>query len=148
MLSHRLLLITLSMLVILFVLSAFSPCCPQIHPDTHGCEYDYHIHHQLEMKAREVAEINLYEVSPRTFGGITGFEIATDHFQWHEPTVIYYSHGLPDKDDIPAHSPKGHPLFQPDGIYNNDQVMQAHYREFLKNGNTMRKYIMTLIARQ
>lgn len=116
---------------------------PQIHPDTHGCEYDYHVHHGLEMAARVAAKVNLYEVSPRTFSGITGFEIAIDHFQWHEPTVIYYSDGFPEKDDLPAHSEKGHPLFMPDGIRESEKAMQAHYREFLKNGNNMRKYIMT-----
>lgn len=115
---------------------------PQIHPDTHDVEYDYFIHHQLEIAAREAAKINLYEVSPLTFGGITSFEIASDHFRWEEPMVIYYSDGNPDTDAIPAHSPKGHPLFTPQGIDDNETAMRAHYREFVKNANNMRKYLM------
>ena len=115
---------------------------PQIHPDTHGREYDYAIDHELEMRARAIAKINLYEVSPHSFGGITSLEIAADQFRWLEPMVIYFSDGNPDDDSIPAHSDKGHPLFVPNGIEDSEAAMQAHYREFIKNGNNMRKYVM------
>lgn len=115
---------------------------PQVHPDTHGVEYDYDIHHPLEIAAREAAKINMYEVSPLTFGGVTSFEIAADHFRYEEPTVIYYSDGNSKNDTIPAHSPKGHPLFTPMGIRANKDAMNAHYREFVKNGNNMRKYLI------
>lgn len=116
---------------------------PQIHPDTHGSEYDYAIHNPLEQRARAVAHINLYEVSPRTFGGITSLEIAADHFRWQEPMVIYYSDGDPSGDNIPAHSRRGHPLFVPTGITQNRDIMRAHYQEFIKNANNMRKYLMS-----
>ena len=116
---------------------------PQIHPDTHGREYDYHVHHRLEMAARVASGISLYEVSPRTFGGITSLEIAADQFRWREPMVIYFSDGNPDKDEIPAHSESGYPLFTPDGIRDNEEAMRAHYREFVKNGNNMRRYLMS-----
>jgi len=116
---------------------------PQIHPDTHGAEYDYAIHHVIEVAAREAAKINLYEVSPYTFGGISSFEIAVDCFRWKEPMVIYYSDGDPENDVIPAHSDKGHPLFVPRGIDTEHTVaIDAHYQEFRKNGNNMRKYLM------
>lgn len=115
---------------------------PQIHPDTHGVEYDYATHHPLEVAARKVAKINLYEVSPRTFGGITSFEIAADHFRWREPTVLYYSDGDAERDTIPAHSRKGHPIFVPDGMTESESALRAHYREFKKNANNMRKYLM------
>lgn len=114
---------------------------PQIHPDTHGVEYDYAIHHPLEMAARLAAGINLYEVSPRTFGGITSFEIAADEFRYNEPTIIYFSDGDADKDNIPVHSSKGYPLFVPLGLDDNEEARKAHYREFIKNGNNMRKYL-------
>lgn len=116
---------------------------PQIHPDTHGREYEYQTDHQLEMAARAVAKINLYEVSPRTLGGITSLEIAADKFRWREPMVIYFSDGDPARDDIPEHSENGHPLFVPHGIRDSEQAMRAHYREFIKNGNNMRKYVMS-----
>jgi hypothetical protein len=116
---------------------------PQIHPDTHGREYDYASDHKLEIAARTAAQINLYEVSPRTFGGITSLEIASDKFRWHEPMVIYFSDGDPTADQIPAHSEQGHPLFVPDGIDSSEAAVRAHYREFIKNGNNMRKYLMS-----
>lgn len=115
---------------------------PQIHPDTHGEEYSYRKHHPLEVAARAAAGINLYEVSPRTFGGITSFEIASDHFREHEPMVIYFSDGNQNQDIIPSHSPKGHPLFVPFGIEHSPAAIEAHYKEFIKNGNNMRKYLM------
>lgn len=116
---------------------------PQIHPDTHGTEYNYPVHSKIEIAARKAASINLYEVSPLTFGGITSFEIAADHFRFHEPMVIYYSDGHDGEDVIPAHSPKGHPLFTPIGIISSEEAMRAHYKEFIKNGNNVRKYLMT-----
>jgi len=115
---------------------------PQIHPDTHGREYDYDTDHKLEMAARDAAKINLYELSPRSFGGITCFEIATDHFRWREPMVIYFSDGNAGEDTLPAHSERGHPLFVPDGIRDNPKAMTAHYREFVKSANSLRKYLM------
>lgn len=115
---------------------------PQVHPDTHGEEYDYLRHHPMEMAAREHAKVNLYEVSPRTFGGITSFEIAIDQFHPSAPTVIYFSDGRTGQDKIPAHSAKGHPMFVPDGLMSNENAMRAHYREFIKNANHMRKYLV------
>lgn len=116
---------------------------PQIHPDTHVTEYDFAIHQPLELAARQAAKINLYEVSPRSFGGITSLEIAADHFRQHEPTVIYFSDGDPDQDTLPAHSRDGHPLFVPEGLKQSEQARRAHYREFIKNANNLRKYLMT-----
>lgn len=116
---------------------------PQIHPETHQEEYSYRKHHVLEIAARQAAGINLYEVSPRTFGGITSFEIVTDHFRNKEPMVIYFSDGNKNQDGIPAHSERGHPLFIPYGIEYNQQAKDAHYKEFIKNGNNMRKYLMS-----
>ncbi len=114
---------------------------PQIHPDTHSCEYDYTIHNGLEKAARHVAKINLYEVSPRTFGGITSLELASDHFRWLEPIIIYFSDGESEHDGIPHHSKEGYPLFAPYGL--NTDVMSAHYREMVKNANNMRKYLIS-----
>lgn len=115
---------------------------PQIHPDTHGVEYDYTVHHPLEVAARNAAKINLYEISPRTFGGISSLEIAADQFRWREPVIIYFSDGVAETDSIPAHSLRGYPLFVPDGLMHSAAAKQAHYREFIKNGNNMRRYLM------
>jgi hypothetical protein len=115
---------------------------PQIHPDTHGEEYDFAKHSKLEIAAREAATLNLYEISPRTFGGISSLEIAADHFRWQEPMVLYYSDGNKLEDRIPDHTPRGHPLFVPYGIHKNDAASKAHYREMVKNANNMRKYLM------
>ena len=115
---------------------------PQIHPDTHGVEYDYERHHPVELAARQAAGVNLYEVSPRSFGGITSLEIAADHFRQHEPMVIYFSDGDADADQLPVHNAQGYPLFAPTGIDRDPEARQAHYREFIKNGNNLRKYLV------
>jgi hypothetical protein len=115
---------------------------PQIHPDTHDEEYNYAKHSRLEIAAREAATLNLYEISPRTFGGISSLEIAADHFRWHEPMVLYYSDGNKLEDRIPDHSDKGYPLFVPYGIHKNETASKAHYKEMMKNADNMRKYLM------
>ncbi|MCU0514593.1 MAG: hypothetical protein MUE40_18730 [Anaerolineae bacterium] len=116
---------------------------PQIHPDTHGYEYDYGVHHPLEMAARQAAKVNLYEISPCTFGGITSLEIAIDHIRRREPTVIYYSDGEAHRDQFPPHR-NGHPLFQPSGIHTSEIARAAHYKEFRKLGTNMRRYLIQL----
>jgi len=118
---------------------------PQIHPDTHGRDYDYYIHHPLEIAARRYAKINLYEVSPFTFGGVTSLELAADHFRYHEPMVIYYSDGNPDEDVIPKHSERGYPLFDPNGLDDkpSETLVNAHFKEMIKNANNMRRHLIT-----
>ncbi|MEO1288125.1 MAG: hypothetical protein AAFV93_10170 [Chloroflexota bacterium] len=117
---------------------------PQIHPDTHGEEYIYEKHSQIEIAARKAAQVNLFEISPRTFGGVTSLEIAIDHFRWHEPMVLYFSDGSTSKDAIPEHDRFGSPKFVPYGIHNNDKANWAHYLEMRKNANNMRKFLMRL----
>jgi hypothetical protein len=116
---------------------------PQIHPATHGYEYEYAVHHPLEIAARQAAKVNLYEISPFTFGGITALEIAVDHIQRHEPTVLYYSDGSSDADEFPPHR-NGNPIFTPGGIATSEIARRAHYREFRKIGTNMRRYIVQL----
>lgn len=120
---------------------------PQIHPETHGVEYNYPVHYHLEMAARKAAKLDLYEISPRTFGGITSLEVAADHFVEREPIVIYFSDGDPTQDKIPAHSSKGYPFFVPDGINESELAMKAHYKEFVKNANNMRRHMVN-VARE
>lgn len=117
---------------------------PQIHPDTHGCEYDYPLHHPLEIGARTAARVNLYEISPFTFCGITSLEIAVDHLRRREPTVIYYSDGQPDDDELPPHTKEGYPLFRPLGLDGSPEARQSHYREFRKVGRLMRRFMLDL----
>jgi len=115
---------------------------PQIHPDSHGVEYDYETHAPLEAAARKVAIINLFEVSPRTFGGVTSLEIAIEEFREEHPTIIFFSDGNHSLDIIPAHTRDGYPLFAPYGIRDNESNMRAHYNEMIKNANRMRQYLM------
>ncbi len=115
---------------------------PQIHPETHGVEYNYEEHSRLEVAAREAATINLYEVSPRTFGGVTSLEIALDHLRWHEPMVIYYSDGDASEDRIPDHDSRGYPQFCPYGLNQDEAATMAHLREMRKNANHMRRYLL------
>jgi hypothetical protein len=115
---------------------------PQVHPDTHGCEYDYEIHSQLEIAARAAAAVKLYEVSPRTFGGVTAMEIAVSQVRRDRPTLIFFSDGNNQTDIIPEHSKEGFPLFLPYGIKDSDDARKAHYQEFIKNANRMRRYLI------
>ncbi len=115
---------------------------PQIHPDTHGMEYTFEIHSPMEIAARRASSINLFEISPRTFGGVASLEIAVDEFRNNQPTVIFFSDGNNDKDMIPAHTTNGYPVFAPYGIQDNDVARKAHYREMVKNANNMRKYLL------
>lgn len=117
---------------------------PQIHPDTHGEEYIFEKHSLLEIAARKGAKINLYEISPRTFCGITALEIASDHFRYREPMVIYFSDGSTSSDRIPVHSNLGHPLFVPYGLPREETAQKAHYAEMQKNANNMRKFLMQI----
>jgi hypothetical protein len=119
---------------------------PQIHPDTHGEEYVFEKHSVLEVAARKAAKINLYEISPRTFGGISSLEIASDHFRFAEPMVLYFSDGSTNTDRIPDHSKLGHPLFVPYGLPKEDAAAKAHYMEMRKNANNMRKFLMHLAS--
>lgn len=115
---------------------------PQIHPDTHGTEYDYEIHQPMEIAARSAAVINIFEISPRTFGGGTSMEVAIDEFRRGQPTIIFFSDGNDDRDVLPAHSPDGYPLFVPYGINVNPEAQRAHYDEMIKNANRMRQYLI------
>lgn len=117
---------------------------PQIHPDTHGREYEYEVDSKLEMASRKASRINLFEISPRTFCGVTSIELAVDQFFLDHPTVLLFSDGNEQKDVIPAHSEKGHPLFVPYGIGDggNMAAMRAHYEECIKNANRMRQYLV------
>jgi len=115
---------------------------PQIHPDTHGREYEFEVDHILEMEARRQALVSLYEISPRTFGAAASLEIAMDEFVKEHATIIFFSDGKDGIDIIPEHSPAGFPLFVPFGIRDNETAKQAHYNEMVKNANRMRKYLM------
>ncbi|MEO0561023.1 MAG: hypothetical protein AAF125_02845 [Chloroflexota bacterium] len=115
---------------------------PQIHPDTHDTEYDYEIHGPMEQAARRAANINLYEISPSTFGGVSAMEIAVDRFRYLEPTVLYYSDGVAGREMVPSYSRQGHPLFAPQGIQDGVEAQQAHYREMVKGANNCRKYLL------
>lgn len=120
---------------------------PQIHPDTHGCEYDYDVHHRLEQAARSAAGVNLFEVSPHTFCGVTSIEVAVEVFSLEKPTIIFFSDGHDDIDLMPAHSPSGYPLFVPKGLRDSQAAMRSHYNEMIKNANRMRQYLL-LFAEQ
>lgn len=115
---------------------------PQIHPDTHGCEYEYEVHHRLEQAARSASQITLFEVSPHTFCGVTSIEIAVEVFSLEKPTIIFFSDGHEDRDLMPIHSKDGYPLFAPRGLNDSPEAMRAHLDEMVKNANRMRQYLM------
>lgn len=120
---------------------------PQIHPDTHGREYEFELDFPMEAAARQAAAINLYEISPYTFGSATSLEIAINEYQDSMPTVIYFSDGNKQQDRLPPHSKEGYPMFIPKGMYTTEDNMRAHYREAIKTSNLMRKYLIKYAER-
>jgi hypothetical protein len=94
------------------------------------------------MAARKAARIKIYEISPRTFGGVTSLEIAVDEFHVDQPAIIFFSDGNQQKDVIPLHSAEGYPIFVPYIVTNSQNAIQAHYQELIKNANRMRRYLV------
>jgi hypothetical protein len=75
---------------------------------------------------------------------VTSIELAVDQFHLDHPTIVFFSDGTDHKDVIPKHSKKGHPLFRPYGVEDeeNPEAMRAHYNECVKNANRMRQYLV------
>ena len=111
---------------------------PQIHPDTHGRDYDYDVDGPAEQSARANAKVTLYEIATDTLGGVTIMEILRDA-ALDKPLVVWFS-GADEAFDA-----KGRPSFMPhftmpakedDG--SNDWLL-AHLGEYTKAGTSMRR---------
>lgn len=103
---------------------------PQIHPSTHGRNYDYDIHGPGEKLAREKALVTVYELSPYSYGGVTIMEALTDGCKGKQ-VIIWYSGGPDSFDD------KGRPLFTPLTTESPNGIAAA---------NSMRKNLRDMLA--
>jgi hypothetical protein len=80
---------------------------PQIHPVTHGREYIWGIDSPQEKRAREMAKLRIYEITPTTIASMTMLEIMDDarlnrtSIVWFNDGGIQFSPlGLGSKDDL------------------------------------------------
>ena len=83
---------------------------PQIHPTTHGREYLWGIDGPQEKKAREEAELRVYEITATTISAVTMLEILDDAHRGRR-SVVWFNHGktfapigLGDRDELKANA--------------------------------------------
>ena len=65
---------------------------PQIHPSTHGREYQWEIDAPQEKKAREEAQLRVYEVIGTTIGAVTMLEIMDDARRGRR-SIVWFNDG-------------------------------------------------------
>lgn len=110
---------------------------PQIHPETHGRDYDYDQDGPAEQAARAAATVTLYQIGDETQAAVTCMEIVRDALT-RKQLVIWLS-GSTDA--------KNRPLFAPAGSPQSDNpVVAAHIAEYLKNGTNVRKNVVAFVS--
>ena len=81
---------------------------PQIHPTTHGRDYIWGIDGPQEKKAREQADLRVYEITSTTISTVTMLEIMDDarrgmrSLVWFNDGKTFAPIGLGDRDDLKA----------------------------------------------
>ena len=79
---------------------------PQIHPTTHGRDYVWGIDGPQEKKAREIADLRIYEITASTISAVTMLEIMDDArrgrmaIAWFNHGKIFAPIGLGDRDEL------------------------------------------------
>lgn len=79
---------------------------PQIHPTTHGRDYLWGLDGPQEKKAREEAELRVYEITAKTISSVTMLEIMDDarrgrrSIVWFNDGKVFAPIGLGDRDEI------------------------------------------------
>lgn len=79
---------------------------PQIHPSTHGRDYIWGIDGPQEKKARELAKLRVYEISPFTIASVSIMEIMDDGRKgrtsvvWYNGGRVFAPQGLGDRDGL------------------------------------------------
>lgn len=66
----------------------------QIHPTTHGREYDWNLDCAKERLVRQMALVRLYEIRPDTISGVTHEEIFDDHTKKRRTIVWFNGEGF------------------------------------------------------
>jgi hypothetical protein len=116
---------------------------PQIHPSTHGREYEWAIDAPQEKIAREQAKIRVYEITSATIAAVTMFEIMDDARN-NRSSIVWFNNGRD---------------FSPPGLGNRDTLRQnsalreqigdmafSHLDAYLNAGRILRKELPVLLG--
>ncbi|MEY3219934.1 MAG: hypothetical protein RIT27_1291 [Pseudomonadota bacterium] len=82
---------------------------PQIHQLTHGREYIWDIDGLQEKRAREIAKLRIYEITPTTIASMTMLEIMDDA-RLHRMSIVWFNDGGES--------------FSPIGLGNKDELLE------------------------
>ena len=109
---------------------------PQIHPDTHGREYDWDIDGPAEKSARDNADVTIYQIGNDTQAVSTCLEVIRDAGE--NKNVILLLTGNFDT--------KGNPIFEPEvEIPDDGSTISVHLKQYVDNGNKGRKNILAFV---
>ncbi len=116
---------------------------PQIHPSTHGRDYLWGIDGPQEKKAREAADLRVYEISAKTISAMTMVEIMDDVRRGRR-TVVWFNDGktfapigLGDRDELKANRQ----LRQAVG-----DLVHAHLLAYVNAGRQLRNELPLILA--
>lgn len=122
---------------------------PQIHPDTHGRNYNYDVDGPAEKAARAAAKVLIYQIGSETQSIGTSFEILTDVAAGRK-VIVWFSGPLE----------KGKPIFAPFGLeqlpvirngFGHSKKVEQHpavtaqLAEFKKGGTQVRKELIAFL---
>lgn len=119
---------------------------PQLGTNT---PWKWEVHGIAEVEARKHARCRLYELSSRTFGALTCFEISIDVAQMargkldKKHVLVVFDENV-NAAGIPEFKPYSVDLENPAKIPT--AVLLAHFKEALAAGNKMRKYFIKEVA--
>lgn len=110
---------------------------PQIHPDTHGREYNYDVDGPGEQTARSLAAVTIYQIGDDTLGAVTGLEAVRDAVGGKK--VVLWLSG--------EHDAKNKPMFVPQGVNTEglDPATKAHLGEYVSGGQKLRQNLRDFI---
>lgn len=116
---------------------------PQIHPSTHGREYVWGIDGPQEKKARQEAQLRIYEISATTISGVSVMEVLDDARRgrssvvWFNGGRVFTPMGLGDRDALHAntalHEKVGEMVFQ-------------HLLAYVHSGFRLRSELQAMLA--
>ncbi len=117
---------------------------PQIHPSTHGRDYIWGIDGPQEKKAREVAQLRVYEITSSTIAAVTMLEIMDD-MRCERRSIIWFNKGnnfapigLGDRDHLSANTrlraQVGEMVFQ-------------HLLAYINSGRQLRNEIINMLQK-
>jgi hypothetical protein len=110
---------------------------PQISMETHGREYDSDQDGEAERRARGVAEVVIYQVSPYTPAGVSLMEILQDTITSKKVIVIFT--GDQDAKGTPSYTPQHGP------VGDTPPNILAYLEEIQKTNVNTRKHLLKVI---